>query len=80
MSDLWSFIMSNNHEFNSTLGWIRCCNDVMDNVDCVRKRDVHQQKMHSCSKNIHWISVFVLKVCVVYKKIYIIDVIAWLFR
>ena len=54
---------------------------VMNNVDCVIKRDVYPQKMHSYSKNIRGISVFVLKISVVHKKnIYIIGVIAWLFR
>ena len=60
--------------------WVKCCNDVMNNVDCVIKRDVFpQKKMHSCSKNVRGISVFVLKISVVYKKICIISVIAWLF-
>ena len=38
-----------------------CCNDVMNHVNCVIKRDVYAQKMHSCSKNILGISAFVLK-------------------
>ena len=65
-SDLLSFIMSNTdkHEFSTTWKVIRCCNDVMNNVDCVIKRDVYPQKMHSCSKNICGISVFVLKISV----------------
>ena len=29
-----------------------CCNDVINHADCVIKRDVYPQKMHSCSKNI----------------------------
>ena len=29
-----------------------CCNDVMNHADCVIKRDVYLQKMHSCSKHI----------------------------
>ena len=41
-SDLLSFIISNTdkHEFSSIRKWIRCCNDVMNNIDCVIKRDV----------------------------------------
>ena len=54
-------------------------NDVMNHVDCVIKRDVYPQKMHSCSKNIHGISVFVLKISVVYQKQYIMGEIAWIF-
>ena len=54
--------MSNTHEFSSIWKWIRCCNVVMNNVDCVIKCDVYPQKMHSCSKNIRGISVFVLKI------------------
>ena len=78
-SDLLSLFMSNTdkHEFSSTWKWISCCNDVMNNVDCVIKRDVYPQKLHSCSKNIRWILVFVLKISVCY--IYIVGVIAWLF-
>ena len=45
-----------------------CCNDVMNDVDCVIKRDVYMQNVHSGSKNIHGISVFVLKISVVYQK------------
>ena len=80
-SDLLSFIMSNTdkHEFSSIWKWIRCCNDVMNNVDCVIKRDVYPQKTNSCSRNIRRISVFVLKISVVYPKKYIIGVTAWLF-
>ena len=65
--DLLSFIISNTdkHEFASIWRWIRCCNDVMNNVDYVIKRDIYQQKMLSCSKNIRGISVFVLKIRVV---------------
>ena len=40
----------------------------MNYVDCVIKRDVYPQKMHSCSNDIRGISVFVLKISVVYKK------------
>ena len=36
--------------------WISCRNDVMNNVDCVIKRDVYSQKMQSCSKNILGVS------------------------
>ena len=64
------FIMSNTdkHKFSSIWKWIACCNDVMNHVDCVIKRGVHPQKIHSCSKNIRGISVFVLKISVVYQK------------
>ena len=53
----------------------------MNDVDCVQQRDVvNPQKMHSCSKDIHGISFFVLKISVTFiKKKYIIDVIAWVF-
>ena len=55
--------------------------DVMHQVDYVIKRDVYPQKMHSCSKNIPGLSIFVLKISVVYQeKKYIIGVIAWVFR
>ena len=69
-SDLLSFITSNTneHEFSSIWKWISCCNDVKNNVECVIKRDVYPQKMHSCSKNFLGISVFALKISVVYKK------------
>ena len=56
------------YEFSSIWRWIKCCNDVMNNVDCVIKRDVYPPKIHSCSKNIRGISVFVLKISVVYQK------------
>ena len=67
-SDLLSIIISNTdkHEFSSIWKWIKCCNDVMSNADCVIKCDVYLQKIHSCSKYIHGISVFVLKISVVY--------------
>ena len=70
MSDLLIFAISNTekHEFSSIWKWIRCCNDVMNYVDCVIKRDVYPQNVYSCSKNIRGISVFVLKISVVYKK------------
>ena len=69
-SDLLSFVISNTdkHEFSSIWKWITCCNDVMNDVDCVIKRDVYLQNVHSCSKNIRGISVFVLKISVVYQK------------
>ena len=52
----------------------------MNHVDCVIKRDVYPQKRHSCTKNIRGISVFVLKISVVYQKnIYIMGDIAWIF-
>ena len=46
MSDLLSFIISytDKHEFSSILKWIRCCNDVTNNADCIIKRDVYPQK------------------------------------
>ena len=70
MSDLLSFVISNTdkHEFNSIWKLITYCNDVMNDVDCVIKRDVYPQNGHSCSKNIRGISVFVLKISVVYQK------------
>ena len=69
-SDLLSFVISNTdkHEFSSIWKGIRCCNDVMNDVDCVIKRDVYPQNVHSCSKIIRGISVFVLKISVVYQK------------
>ena len=69
-SDLLSFIISNTdkHEFSSIWKWIMCCNDVMNDVDCVIKCDVYPQNVHSCSKNIRGISAFVLKISVVYQK------------
>ena len=81
MSDLMSFVISNTdkHEFSSIWKWISCSNDVMNHVDYVIKRDVYLQKMHSCSKNIRGISVFVLKISVVYQKEYIMGDIAWIF-
>ena len=70
MSDLLSFIISNTdkHEFSSIWKWITYCNDVMNDVDCVIKRDVYPQNVHSFSKNIRGISVFVLKISIVYQK------------
>ena len=69
-SHLLSFVISNTdkHEFSSIWKWITCCNDVMNDVDCVKKHDSYLQNVHSCSKNIHGISVFVLKISVVYQK------------
>ena len=63
MSDLLSFIVSNTdkHEFTSTWKWISCSNDVMNHVDCVIKRDVYPQKMHSYSKIIRGIASFYSK-------------------
>ena len=55
-------------------------NDVMNHVDCVIRRDVYPQKMHSCSENIRALSFSVLKRSVVYQEKYIIGVIAWIFR
>ena len=43
----------------------------MYHVECVIKRDVYTQKMHACSQDVRGTSVFVLKMCVVYQKIYI---------
>ena len=69
-SDWLNFVISNTekHEFSSMWKWISCCNDVMNDVDCVIKRDVYPQNLHICSKNIRGISVFVLKISVVNKK------------
>ena len=71
-SDLLRFVICNTekHEFSSIWKWIRCCNDVMNDVDCVIKCDVYQQNVHSCSINIREISIFVLKISVIYKKKY----------
>ena len=51
-SDLLSFIISytDKHEFISIWKWIRSCNDVMNNVDCVINRDVYPQKIHRVLK------------------------------
>ena len=79
--DLLSFIISNTdkHEFSSIWKWISCCNDVMNHDDCVIKRDVYRQKVHSCSKNFRWISFSVLKISVIYKRKYTTGDIAWIF-
>ena len=71
--NLLSFIISKTkkHEFVSIWKWISCCNDVINHVDCVIKRDFFPQKMHSCSKKICGVSFFVLKISMVYQeKIY----------
>ena len=70
MSDLLSSVISNTdkREISSMWKWIRCFNDVMNDVDCVIKRDVYLRNVHSCSKNIRGISDFVLKISVVYIK------------
>ena len=59
-SDLLRFIISytDKHEFSRIWKWISCSNDVIYHVECVIKRDVYPQKMHSCSKNIRGISFF----------------------
>ena len=74
-SYLSSFVISNidKYEFSSISKWIKYCNDVMNDVYCVIKCDVYPQNVHSCSKNISGISVFVLKIFVVYQK----QVISW---
>ena len=77
--NLLSFIVSNSdltHEFSSIWKCISCFNDVMNHIDCVIKYGVYPRKMHSCSKNIHGMSFFVLKVSVVYQEKYVIGVIA----
>ena len=70
--DLSSFIISktDKHEFSSTCIWkcISCSNDVMNHVDSMIKRDIYLHKMHSCSKNIRGISLFVLKISGISKK------------
>ena len=55
------YFKTDKNEFSSIWKWFSCCNDVMNHADCVIKRDVYPPKMHSCSKNIHGISVFVSK-------------------
>ena len=56
--DLIGFIIRNTdkQEFSSIWKWISSSTDVMNHVDCVMKRDVYPQKMHSDSKNISGIS------------------------
>ena len=71
--DLLNFIISytEKHEFSSKWKLISCCNDFMNHIDCIIKRDVYPEKMHSCSKNIRGISFLVLKISEVYQgKIY----------
>ena len=65
-SDLLSFITCNTdkYEFSSIGKWMSCCNDVMNQADCVIKHDVYPQKMHSCCKNI----------CGISKKRYCMDI------
>ena len=72
-SNFLSFIISNmdKHEFSCIWKWISYCNDVVNHVDCVIKRDLYPQKMHSCSKNIRGKSKK--------KKTYIMGNIAWIF-
>ena len=60
--DLSSLIIPTNLNFPVYgNGLIVLDNDVMNHVDCVMKRDVYPQRMHSCSKNIRDISVFCSK-------------------
>ena len=63
-SDWLSFINSNTdkYEFSSIWKWIRCCDDVMNHVDSVIKRDVYPQKTLKLSVEYHF---FVLKISVV---------------
>ena len=58
--DLLSLMISNldKHEFSNIWKWISCSNDIMNDVDCIIKRDVYTQKMHSQSKSICGISFF----------------------
>ena len=58
------------HKFSSVRIWIGCNNDVVYDVDCIIEHDIYPQKTHSCSVNIHGISIFVLKISGVYKEIY----------
>ena len=71
-----SFIISNSDNTWTYHQWkcTSCFNNVMKHVDNVIKRDVYPQKMHSCSKNIRALLFIVLKISVVYQKIYIIGV------
>ena len=57
VSDLLSFIICNTdkYEFSSIWKWMSCCNDAMNHADCVIKREVYSQKMHSCYKNMRGI-------------------------
>ena len=69
-SDLLSFIISNTDkdEFSCIWKWISCCNDVMNHANYIIKRDAYLQEMLSCSKNICGISVFVLRISLIYQK------------
>ena len=62
------------HEFSCIWKWIRCCNDVMNNVDCVIKRDFTRKKcihvlkksvgyQFFCFKNIRGISKKIYHMC-----------------
>ena len=64
-SDVLSFVISNTdkHEFSSVWKWIGCCNDAMNDVDCVIKRDVYPQNVHSGSKNIRRMFPNINKIC-----------------
>ena len=44
-SDLLSFVISyaDKQEFSSMWKWNRCCDDVMNDADCVIKREVYPQ-------------------------------------
>ena len=72
-SQLLSFIISSTvkHELSSTWKYISSCNDVMNHVDCVIKRDVYPHKMHSCSKNIRGVSFFSKIIRGILKKTYV---------
>ena len=70
LSDVLSFIISNTdkHEFSSIWKWIRSSNDILNDVDCIIKRDVCLLKIHIVSKNNHGISFSALKTSKVYQK------------
>ena len=72
--DFLSLIIFNTdkHEFSSIWKQISCSNDVMNHVNCVIKRNIYQQKTHSCSKIIRGLSFcLLLKILVVnQEKIY----------
>ena len=69
-SDLLNFIISHTdkHEFSCIWKSINCCIDVMNHADSVIKRDVCRSNCIDVLKNIRGISVFVLKISVVYQK------------
>ena len=46
MSDLLSSVISNTEKHRVSSTRISDCNDVMNHVNCVIKRDVYTQKMH----------------------------------